>query len=55
MQQYVIFSVLKKYCISKEEEEEEEEIYVRLLDRTNLIIFTFFTVLSQILEFGDLN
>jgi hypothetical protein len=53
MQQYVIFSVLKEYCISKEEE--EEEIYVRLLDRTNLIIFTFFTVLSQILEFGDLN
>jgi hypothetical protein len=26
MQQYVIFNVLKEYCISKEEEEEEEEL-----------------------------
>jgi hypothetical protein len=25
MQQYVIFNVLKEYCIPKEEEEEEEE------------------------------
>ena len=25
MQQYVIFNVMKEYCISKEEEEEEEE------------------------------
>jgi hypothetical protein len=27
MQQYVIFNVLKEYCIPKEEEEEEEEGY----------------------------
>ena len=27
MQQYVIFNVLKEYCIPKEEEE-EEEVYV---------------------------
>ena len=25
MQQYVIFNVLKEYCIPKEEEEEEED------------------------------
>ncbi len=28
MQQYVIFNVLKEYCIPKEEEEEEERILI---------------------------
>jgi hypothetical protein len=29
MQQYVIFNVLKEYCIPKEEEEEEEGNLIR--------------------------
>ena len=33
MQQYVIFNVLKEYCISKEEE--ERSILPRLLDMTS--------------------
>jgi hypothetical protein len=32
MQQYVIFNVLKEYCIPKEEEEEEEEHRIHAMD-----------------------
>jgi hypothetical protein len=38
MQQYVIFNVLKEYCIPKEEEEEEEEEEVIFFSKETPIV-----------------